>query len=118
MKTTAEAIKALKNSISIIDERLEKFQQDFAKNPTYALEWSQQTFKDAAAQRVFNKVLALLENDEVDGVDGVVIELKSDIIFMASHITNKSTSATSNLLDEAKLEATVEALKILSARSY
>lgn len=104
--------KRLNNKVAILKTRQEKFIEDFKQNPCYALEWSKNTFKDAACLRVFSNALTLL--DKTIDIEKEISHLKSEILRAAANCANQSTSQTSNLMDQSMLEAKTELLGVLS----
>ena len=109
--TKEKARVELQLKINTLNSRIEKFKKQFAENPCYALEWSKETFKDAAALKTFLNALIWLDRSSVEKIVEVTRE---ELLFTASYCANQSTSATANLMELSKLEAKAELVKLLS----
>lgn len=79
-----------------------------------ALTWSKETFKDVASQFIFSQAHRwLLEGATVEDI------LKNEtenLLRSACNVVNQSTSQTSNLMEQSRMEASAELVKILSSR--
>ena len=103
-------LKRLERKLESVNESLEKFQLDFAKDPAYALVWSGNTFKHAAEQRVLRGVVQFLkEGATVESLRGT---LQSAVLHAAKY-PPQSTSPTSNLMEQYELAVRAELLSDL-----
>ena len=99
------------NQAETAQARLNKFAADFAKDPAYALSWSNDTFKEAARLKVLKQILAGLE-----GGTATLENIRStmmDRVLSKSKYPAQSTSPTSNLIEQYELAACAEILSDL-----
>lgn len=95
---------------------LAKFQENLAKHPTYALSWSGSLFAAAAAHEVAKEVRGWFEAG-ADMADVTDEALKQAMRGARNLGNSRSTSTTSNLVDDCKANAWARAYERLSGRS-
>lgn len=91
---------------------LDKFTVDFAKNPAYALGWSNDVFRAAARVKIAQDLAKAFENEGVTVVK--IRALLSDRIVQRAKYPPQSTSPVSNLMEEYETAAYAEALEVLN----
>lgn len=97
-------------------EQLAKFTKGLSEHPTYALQWSGASFELAAAFEVAREVRDAFESGVA--VSDMVDHLLRMTLRGARNVGNsRSTSATSNLVDDAKTRAYAYAYERLSGKS-
>ena len=104
-------LKRFQNHAAATQSRLDKFAQDFAKDPAYALSWGNDTFKDAAQLRIYKQIIAALMAG-----DATLENIRStmmDRILHKSKYPPQSTSPTSNLIEQYELAAYADILSDL-----
>jgi methylmalonyl-CoA mutase N-terminal domain/subunit len=101
------------NQAESCQKKLDKFTEDFAKDPAYALSWATDTFATAAKLRVLKQILAALDGNgcTVDDIRSIMM----DRVLSKSMYPAQSTSPTSNLIEQYELAACAD---ILSALKY
>lgn len=97
-------------------EAQEKFTKSLAQHPTYALQWSGSLFEAAATYEVAREVRTWFEAG-VDVADMIDHLLKETLRGARNLGNGRSTSNTSNLVDDVKTAAFAKAYERLSERS-
>lgn len=97
------------------DEVKAKFVENLDKHPTYALSWSGDMFAAAAALEVAREVRAMFEAG-VDAVDMTDYCLREAMRGARNLGNSRSTSNTSNLVDDTKTRAWATAYERLTGR--
>jgi hypothetical protein len=107
--------KALIRFTSIAEQakaQCDKFAESFAKDPTYALSWANDVFKNAARLKVAQKLVNAFTEREGDTVCTIEQARESCL----QHVMNKarypaqSTDPTANLMEQFEAAAYAEAL--------
>lgn len=96
-----------------VEVNLAKFREKFIQNPAYALEWSQDAFNDAGRAQILKEALEIL-NYEGASEEELLKELEKHlmkIVRRAALYPARSTSAQSNLMEQAKAQAAAELLE-------
>lgn len=91
--------------------KLDKFMDDFAKDPAHALSWSNGIFEVAARLKVTKQIIAALEAG-----DATLENIRStmmDRVMHKSKYPSQSTSPTSNLMEQYELAACANILSDL-----
>lgn len=104
-------LKRFQSQVESCQSRLDKFAQDFAKDPAYALSWGNETFSAAAKMRVLKQIVAALE-DGTATLDNIRSTMM-DRVLHRSKYPPQSTSPTSNLIEQYELAACAEILSDL-----
>jgi len=91
-------LKAAQTNIMEFAEKLAK-----SKNPGYEMGWSLSTFQAAANQIVFTEALCLFNAGVTIG--NIVSRFTKEVVDRSRSVANRSTSQTSNLMDDATLSA-------------
>lgn len=99
--------------IEPLQHRIAKFQDAFTQDPAYALSWSNSTFRDAAALRVYNQILDAVNSNEKLSLDAVLSTML-DRVLNKSKFPSQSTSPTSNLIEQYELSVCSEIYSDLS----
>jgi len=105
---SAKLIKRFQSQVESCQDSLDKFAKEFAKDPAYALAWSNGTFQKAARLQVLKQIVNALENG-----DGNLDNIRStmmDRVLSMSRNPAQSTSPTSNLIEQYELAACAEIL--------
>lgn len=97
-------------------EARDKFTKSLAQHPTHALQWSGSLFEAAAAYEVAREVREWFQAG-VDVAEMVEHFLKAAMRGARNLGNGRSTSTTSNLVDDAKTNAYAKAYERLSGRS-
>ncbi|UXO93727.1 hypothetical protein Pan1_12 [Pseudanabaena phage Pan1] len=105
----------LRDEETWVDAR-DKFTKSLSSHPTYALQWAGGLFEQAAAYEVALEVREWFEAG-ADWADMVEHFLKCALRGARNLGNSRSTSATSNLVDDAKTRAYATAYERLSGRS-
>jgi len=108
---TKKLIGYLKHDIKDIDAKLAEFQEDFTKDPAYALTWSDQTFTNAARKRVYSTVLDALTAPKSKATLASVKEHLQKQLMNDAKYPSKSTSAAHNLMHQAEVSAIATVLE-------
>jgi len=93
-----------------LHEDLCKWQANFIENPSYALEWSQGTFENAARHKVTKLTLNALS--EGHSLEKIINDLKR-VVFRDSKSPVRSTSPAHNLIKQELLAAYADMLEIV-----
>jgi len=104
-------LKRFQSQLSAVAGRLDKFAEDFAKDPAYTLAWSNDTFKAAAKMQLLRELVNALENGNAT-LDNIRATLM-DRVLNKSKYPPQSTSPTSNLIEQYQLAACAEILSDL-----
>jgi hypothetical protein len=109
MSTTL--LKRFQNQVDSCQSRLDKFTEEFAKDPAYALSWGNETFAAAAKMRVLKQIVNALEdgNGNLENIRSTMM----DRVLHKSKYPAQSTSPTSNLIEQYELAACAEILSDL-----
>lgn len=111
----AHAAYSISRARKVAEESITKFAGEIVKNPSYALSWSFDQFRNAARVEVAARFQSLVEG----GYDSQVI--KDEVIrnaVRAASSNNRSTSATSNLMEDELRVAWVELARELGFNYY
>jgi hypothetical protein len=103
---TAKLLQRFQRQADAAQARLDKFAEDFAKDPAHALSWGLDSFKNAAELRVLKQIIAALE-DGTATIDDIRATMM-DRILHRSKYPPQSTSPTSNLIEQYELAACAE----------
>lgn len=87
---------------------LERFKENFAKDPSYALEWGFEAFKNAATVEVCTAMLSYLERPEAT-IEAIRAYLTKQALRGARN-PSFSTSPTSNLMAQLRTSEEAELL--------
>ena len=98
-------------------KKIQQFKIDFDKNPLYALDWSRSVFYAAAENDLIETVKLSLKSGERTPEE-VGEKLKQELLQRCQSCGNKSTSQTSNLVEEYKIEALAKIIEILTSPMY
>jgi hypothetical protein len=93
-------------------EELDKFAANMAKNPAYALEWSGGAFTAAGDYEVCSWILAAVDENAGVGLEKIIKQLERDVL-RAARYPSRSTSPTSNLMEQEIARAKAELLETL-----
>jgi len=110
---TAKLLTRFQSQVDSTQAKLDKFAEDFAKDPAYALSWGNDTFANAARLRVLKQIVAALEEGTATADN--IRDTMMDRILHKSKYPAQSTSPTSNLIEQYELAACAE---ILSDMKY
>lgn len=105
----AYLLKTFNGELEVYTKKLAKFAEDLAKDPAYALRWADEQFLNAAKVSVAQQMIHCLEHCQ-DASD-ITNTLNSNIMSKARYLYNKSTSTSSNLLEECVVAAAADALE-------
>lgn len=108
---SAKLLKRFQNQADSVQGRLDKFAQDFAKDPAHALSWGTDTFQAAAKLKVLKQIIAALEGGEAN-LDNIRSTLMDRVLHRAKYPA-QSTSPTSNLIEQYELSACADLLSDL-----
>ena len=103
--TTEKSIRLvtrLKRQAESAQASLDKFKEKFAQDPAYALEWSLDTFRQAAELRTLLACINDLESGAT--VEQMTHHLMSNVLHKSKY-PPQSTSPTSNLMEQYTLAA-------------
>lgn len=84
-----------------------KFTADFAKNPNYAMKWSDGTMRAAAQLDVYTRLSSIIDAPENGGLDVAFAYAREQAMRYARY-NNHSTSPISNLMAELEAAAYAE----------
>ena len=106
------------NSKVVAQNKLNKFKEDFEKDPLKAMHWSLDVFEAAAELRVWEEIETAIK----EGADlgDVIHDMNHAILSEAQH-ANHSTSPTANIADQAKkrvLAKTYQELWVFYGKEY
>lgn len=92
-----------KSSIARFEKTRDEFTANLLKSPTHALGWARDLFSEAAEYELAHELLEVY----AAGIhyDDMKTEMLARLTRQASYCTSRSTSPTSNLVDDAKLQA-------------
>lgn len=113
MKTHAQIVHMLTAKLECAQDSLAKFQAQLQENPVYALSWSQEKFLDAAWVRLATEMLAALGEDKGETAALVAREMQRRVL-AAARSPARSSSVTSNLMEQAQAQAAAELLEYVS----
>ena len=108
--TSATVENFLKAWQSGSQKSLEKWNESFASNPGYALEWVSTAMLAAARVEVATRYLTLIEGGRRNDAEDTTIvrivgeQLSRDIFNRAINIGGKSSSEGANMMQDARLE--------------
>lgn len=106
------AIRMIDHKVTTAMDILSDFHDSFLTHPAYSFEWSSREFMAAARVEVGAQVLhSLNEGYETE----ILAVLRKKVLSGALHITSKSTSPLTNVMNECRLTASAEFLEILEA---
>jgi CHASE3 domain sensor protein len=108
-------LKSFQRQAQAAQARMDKFAEDFAKDPAYALSWSNDTFKIAAELKILQQIIAALGEDGEGCTQADIQSTMMDRVLHKSKYPAQSTSPTSNLIEQYELAACAE---ILSGLQY
>lgn len=112
---TAKALKKFTQMAEQAQAQCDKFAAEFAKDPSYALSWSNSVFQNAARLSVAKSLVYVFTPRE--GENECTVEQARNILM--GRVMNKarypaqSTSPTSNLMEQFEAAACAEALDYL-----
>ncbi len=110
---TKPALEHFTNLQKSLEKKIQKFQDEFQKNPQRALEWADSTFSDVSMLEQVKRVVYCLTPEEygqVYSVSEVEVYLMEGLINHNSCLSH-STSQSTNLLAHYKGQSIVEVLK-------
>lgn len=112
----------LMKDIQASNVKMEEWAKKFAVNPSYALEWIDSTFMEAARVEVFRSYVDQIDyalganvNEEVI-LSEVNRAVTRQLLFAIDTLTNKSTGVGSNMMKEAKTRAYGEVFSLINER--
>ena len=109
---TAQALESFTSMADVAQAQCDKFAHEFAKNPSYALRWGNDVFKNAARLKIAQQMVYMFTEREGD----TVLTLEQARKILMESVMNKarwpaqSTSPTSNLMEQFEAAALAEAL--------
>ena len=108
-----EMIEELQTYVNMYSKKMEEFAQTFLKDPSHALGWSNDTFRDAAALTIHKEVVGWLSKEDAT-LDQIIDEMENRVIRGAT-FPSFSTSPASNLMEIYKTSARAEMLDKLES---
>jgi len=115
--TEADKLKVIVNHLSReakrAEERMAKFHKDFSENPSYALEWADDTFKAAGVAAAFKQAVTLLTREKDPVPPSELHEEVMKRVLDGIRNASQSTSTCSNLWTAAQNQAWAEVEKAL-----
>lgn len=113
MKLT-NLITKISNERAHAQKTLDAWQDQFAKNPIFAMQWSDDTFNAAADLENVIRISDIVDygqsksfSDEAI-INEVVKFVRREVIRMGTQNTNRSTSQGSNMMDYARVEGMIK----------
>ena len=90
-------------------QSLDKWAEDFAKDPAHTLSWGTTAFENAARLRVLKQIIAALQ-DGTANLENIRETMMSRVMHRSKY-PPQSTSPTSNLIDQYELAACADILE-------
>ena len=97
-------LRRFQNQVDGLQSHLDKFAEDFARDPAYALSWSNDTFAAAAKLRILRQIITAIQQDTSVDADSIRATMM-DRVLHKSRYPAQSTSPTSNLIEQYELAA-------------
>ena len=119
MKTTLNrSLEVLNAGIKEADAVLARFAEKFASDPAYAFEWGKEAVYAAAVKRVYGRVRDALTGEGSKATPETIRLYLTEEVIRNAKSPSSSTSAISNLLDQAVLAAQAELLDAFNWRVF
>lgn len=104
----------LQGKLDNAQANLNAFAQKFATDPVHTLIWSQSTFEDAAKIEVYQDALNVIENMQGEDVIQIIKDdAQYNLLRLTRSANNYSTSATDNLMNDARMKVLADLLEML-----
>lgn len=111
----ARAVGWALNVVADHEAKSAKFAKDFAENPAYAMQWSGQYFDHAARYQAAREVLNYFENG-ITTHDLLCVAMRE--VMMKAGSPQRSTSPTSNLIEQDLLSAWTKVVGYLNGTEF
>jgi hypothetical protein len=105
-KTKDQIVRKLESMLESGEQQRDKFITKLQDNPAYAMSWSQSMFMVAAEIDFATEALAFFNTykGEEDPVQIFLNYTQKTVFQKSRHVSNKSTSVSSNYMDDCHLE--------------
>ena len=114
---TDRRLEILKNRIVTAKKTLEQFKERLDKHPVYAFEWARDAFYAAVEIDLLEEIIPILEEGKRTP-EQIAESLQKDLMNKARSCGNRSTSQTSNLVDDYRIEVLAQTIEYLTSCMY
>lgn len=104
-------LRRLDRDIASFQQELNKFSENFKKEPAHALNWAMNSFEAAASLELYTKVKAGFDNQNFT-IETMLDYLTEEVIILSSHIEN-SSNPMSVVMERHQLAAKAKMVRLI-----